>query len=313
MRHAGRRRPIEQILQALEAAVRKVRPDLIHGNSLSMGRITGTLAASTGLVSTAHLRDIVGLSATAVSQLNGNRALVAVSKAVRDFHMAQGVDESRVHVIYNGIGEAADFARPHDRSLTAELSLPADAFLVATIGQIGLRKGQDVFVRAAALASPRMSNAHFLLIGQRYSAKPETVDYDESLDREVRQAGLEGRFHRLGYRPDADRLLGEIDLLVHAARQEPFGRVLLEGAVAGCPIVATAVGGTPEMLVDGQSALLVPPDAPHDLAAAMVRMYEDASLRQRLADAAKLRVTTLFPVERASRKLADLWRLTLAK
>jgi glycosyltransferase involved in cell wall biosynthesis len=309
----AQRRPAEAILQDLHAAIRRVRPDLVHGNSLSMGRLTGTVAAQSAAVCTAHLRDIVRLSGTAVEQLNANRALIAVSNAVRDFHANQGVDQNRLHVIYNGIDGRDVPSRRGTDLLKAELRLPPAAFLVATIGQICLRKGQDVFARAAILAARQMPAAHFLLIGQRYSAKPESIAYDESIDREIIAAGLSDRFHRLGYRADVDRLLPEVDLLVHSALQEPFGRVLLEAAIAGCPIIATTVGGTAEMLVDGESALLVPAAAPEALATAMVQLYGNTALRDRLAGAARQRITALFPIERAARGLADLWRRTLSE
>ena len=86
------RRPVERLLEEIALAIRRARPDLLHGNSLSMARLTGSIAPTIAAVCTAHLRDIIGLSAAAVEQVNANRALVAVSKAVRDFHAAQGVD-----------------------------------------------------------------------------------------------------------------------------------------------------------------------------------------------------------------------------
>jgi glycosyltransferase involved in cell wall biosynthesis len=310
---AGNRRANENILDDLQAAARRVGPELVHGNSLAMGRLTGTLARQKAVVCTAHLRDIIGLSAPAIEQLNANRALIAVSNAVRDFHAAQGVDPSRLHVIYNGIDRRNVSPHAPTGSLQAELELPADAFLIATIGQICLRKGQDVFAQAAVQAARQLPTAHFLVIGERYSAKPESVAFEESIRQEFLNAGLADRFHRLGYRSDVGRILGEIDLLVHSARQEPFGRVLLEAAAAGCPIVATNVGGTPEMLVDGESALLVPADRPDDLAAAILSASGDAALRERLARTAQQRIATLFPIERAARELGELWRATLSE
>lgn len=306
----GMRRPVERLLEDLAVAIRRARPDLVHGNSLSMARLTGSVAKQSPAICTAHLRDIIGLSAAAVEQVNSNRALVAVSKAVRDFHAAQGVDATRMQVIQNGIELGASPPRPDSR-LKAELGLPPEPFLVASIGQICLRKGQDIFAQAVVRAASQMPGAHFLLIGERYSAKPESVAYDEAIDRQFAAAGLVDRFHRLGFRSDVPRMLGEINLLVHSARQEPFGRVLLEAAAAGCSIIATNVGGTGEMLVDGESALLVPADDPQALAAAMIRAFEDASLRARLADAAKARIAARFSIADSARRLADFWRKLL--
>jgi glycosyltransferase involved in cell wall biosynthesis len=305
---SGERLPPPRLLEEMRSIGTRVRPDLIHGNSLSMGRLTGHLGTELRVQSTAHLRDIVGLTKRAVDQLNANRALIAVSQAVRDFHAAQGVDPMRMHVVYNGIDAEAFPRRDFGTSLKDELGLPPDAFLVANIGQICLRKGQDVFAKAAALAAPRMSRAHFLLLGERYSAKTETALYDEAISFEFAMAGLKDRFHRLGYRSDIERLLGEIDLVVHCARQEPFGRVLLEAAASKRPIIATKVGGTGEILVDSESAILVPPDEPESLADAMVRLYGNPELCSCLATAARDRVTARFSIERSVRGLAGLWR-----
>ena len=305
----GERRNHERVLEDLDAAMRRVKPDLVHGNSLSMARLTGTLAAGSKTVVTAHLRDMIGLSAAAVSQLNSNRVLVAVSNAVRDYHAGQGVDRSRLRVVYNGVERSELPAQTG--WLKDELGVPRDSFLIAVIGQICLRKGQDVFAQAAAEAASQMPASRFLLIGERYSTKMESVALDESLTFEFAVARLAERFHRLGYRADVARLLPELDLIVHCARQEPFARVLLEAAAAGSAIIATNVGGTEEMLVNEESALLVPPDAPGAVAAAMVRLYRDPELRSRLGSAARERVTAQFPIEKAARGLAEIWRTAI--
>jgi glycosyltransferase involved in cell wall biosynthesis len=307
----GERRRPPELQEQIRSVAARVRPDLIHGNSLSMGRLTGALAAELGIASAAHLRDIVGLTKRAVEQLNANRALVGVSQAVRDFHAAQGVDAARMHVVYNGVDVERFHRDTSGTQLKAELRLPPDAFLVANIGQICLRKGQDVFAKAAALAARRMPRAHFLLLGERYSAKTETALYDEAISFEFAMAGLKDRFHRLGYRSDIERLLPQIDLIVHSARQEPFGRVLLEAAASQRPIIATSVGGTEEMLVDGESAILVPTGESELLADEMVRLYGDPQLSSRLAAQARERVTVRFPVEQSAQDLARLWRTAM--
>jgi glycosyltransferase involved in cell wall biosynthesis len=307
----GDRRSPPELLEQIRSVAARVRPDLIHGNSLSMGRLTGPLAAELGIASAAHLRDIVGLTKRAVEQLNANRALVAVSQAVRDFHAAQGVDAARMHVVYNGVDVERFHRDTSGTQLRDELRLPSDAFLVANIGQICLRKGQDIFAKAAALAASRMPRAHFLLLGERYSEKTETALYDEAISFEFAMAGLRDRFHRLGYRSDIERLLPQIDLIVHSARQEPFGRLLLEAAAAQRPIIATRVGGTEEMLVDSESAILVPTDESQILGDEMVRLYGDPELSSRLAAQARERVTVRFPIEQSAQGLARVWRAAM--
>mgnify|MGYP002623187411 FL=1 len=277
-----------------------------------MGRLTGAAAGRIGIPCTAHLRDILKLSPAAIHDLNGNAQLVAVSHAVREFHTARGLDTERVRVIYNGIDCGAFRPGPRTGSLHRELGLADSAFLVATIGQICLRKGQDVFAESALPIAAAIPDAHFLLIGTRHSTKPESIDFESGIAARFHAAGLADRFHPLGERSDVPGLLGEIDVLVHTARQEPFGRVLLEAAAAGVPIVATDVGGTPEMLTDGRHALLVRPDDPQSIADAVVRLASDCEPAAQLSRAAREHVASTFPVERSARELLKLWRSAVA-
>lgn len=303
----GARRAKEDIARNLLQHVHELRPALLHANSLAMGRLTGSIAKRLTIPTTAHLRDIIGLSQGAIADLNRNRRLFAVSQATREFHVARGLDPGRVQVLHNGVDCDLFQPRPRTGRLRRELNLSEDAFLVATIGQIGLRKGQDVLAEAAASIASQAQDLHYLLIGERNSSKAESIAFERAVVERFAQAGLQDRLHRLGYRDDVPELLSEIDLLVHPAHQEPFGRVLLEAAAAGVPIVATAVGGTPEIVEDGQSARLIPPGDPRALAAALVELHGDASLRRRFAAAARRRVCETYEIKTAARNLAAAW------
>jgi glycosyltransferase involved in cell wall biosynthesis len=113
--------------------------------------------------------------------------------------------------------------------------------------------------------------------------------------------------HRLGYRNDIARLLNEVDALVHPAHEEPLGRVLLEAAASGTPIIATDVGGTREIVRHRESALLIPPGNPRTLADAIFEMSADPALRARLSGAARARATDDFDIARAAARQADIW------
>jgi len=283
--------------------------DLLHANSLAMGRLTGAAAAPLRIPCTTHLRDIIRLSPAAVADLNGNARLIAVSSAVRAYHVAQRVAADRTIVIYNGIDTAKFLPESRSGWLQRKLGLPASTFLVATIGQVCLRKGQDVFAAAAVAAAATLPEAHFLLIGSRHSTKPESIAYETGIAATFENAGLGDRFHRLGERSDVPQILSELDVLVHAARQEPFGRVLLEAAATGVAIIATDVGGTREMLTDEQHALLVRPDDPPAIAAAILRLSRDAELRSRFRNAAREHVAREFPIDRSAKELLKTWRI----
>ncbi len=296
----GGRRPQDVLRNDLERLLRRCRPDVLHANSLSMGRLSGPVAAETGVPSIAHLRDIVRLSHQGVDDLNRHRRLLAVSQAVRRHHCAAGMDSAKTHVVYNGVDLARFRPRPPTGYLHREMGLPPDARLLGTIGQICLRKGQDVLVQAAAQIAGRFPKVHYLVIGKRHSRKRESVEFEARLHDAAQRGPLAGRLHLVGERDDVDHLLNELAFLVHPARQEPLGRVLLEAAAAGVPIVATAVGGTDEIFPpDTNTARLINHDRPAVLAEAIAELLVDRPKRLALAQAARSRAESAFGLDRA--------------
>jgi len=302
----GRLSRADRQSQLIEACER-LRPDILHANSVAMSRLTGSIAESVAAVCTGHLRDIIGLSAAAVASLNANAKLVAVSEAVRSAFIEQGVDAEKLQVIHNGVDGSRFAPRPRSGTLRRELGIPDDVFAVATIGQICLRKAQDVLAEAAALNADFLPDVHYVIVGERYSTKPESVEFERRIRERFAGVGLSNRVHWLGYRADVPDLLGEVDMLAHAARQEPLGRVLLETGAAGLPIVATQVGGTEEIFEDGESAFLVVPDDAAALASAIRTLHEDPVLRTRLGEAARRRIVRHFAVEAAAQRTAAFW------
>jgi glycosyltransferase involved in cell wall biosynthesis len=304
----GTRLSNDSIEAALVKAVSFASPDLLHANSLAMGRLAGRIAGRLPVPTTAHLRDIVHLSGAAIADLNRNRRLIAVSQATRDFHVARGLDAARVVVVRNGIDLEQFCPRERTGWLCDELGLPRSAKLLATIGQIGLRKGQDILAAAAPEIARYIPESHFLLIGERSSQKAESVEFEQSISRRFAEHRLASRLHRLGVRDDVARLLNEVNLVVHPANQEPFGRVLLEAAACGVPVVATNVGGTAEIVDDGVTGRLVSPRDSISLATAARELLGDDEAHRRMQIAARDRAIREFDIADASRRLAAVWR-----
>ena len=151
-----------------------------------------------------------------------------------------------------------------------------------------------------------MSDVHFLIVGRRYSQKDEARAFEQRVRQQANCRVLRGRVHSLGVRTDIDCLLRELTVYVHAARQEPLGRVLLESAATGLPVVATDVGGTREIFdTYPPSALLVPPDAVEQLAQSIHHALSNSVLRHDLGRAARRRAETTFDVREAAVRLAD--------
>jgi len=341
----GNRLSQEQIQAELQDAIATVNPDLVHANSLAMSRVQGQISSHLEIPITGHLRDIIKLSKAAIEDLNLNHQLIAVSHATRTFHVQQGLQDQRVTVVHNGIdcnavptrsnkGWLAEelFNSPTDETVTpgpigAELSgretIPAaerarskenvpfpQVRFIACIGQIGLRKGLDILAEAASSIVRQVPAAHFLLVGERTSQKEESILFEKSIRQRFDDEGISSHVHWLGHREDVERILLKVDLLVHPANQEPFGRVLLEASAAGLPIVATDVGGTSEIVINGQTGILVAPRDPQALANAVVSLLSDPSTARKMGDAARQRTSREFAIGTSASTLADVWSRT---
>ena len=300
----GNRQDHDAIARRLAEIVTTARPALLHANSLAMGRVVGPLARELGVPAIAHLRDIVRMSRAAVAALNQHTRILAVSEATRAYHVAQGVDAALVRVAYNGVDLSAFRPRAATGRLHAELGIERSAAVIGCVGQVVLRKGQDTLAAAAEAIVAARPATHFVIVGERYSQKAEAVWYEENVRHSFREACGDERVHFVGWRDDIVELLPELTVLVHPARQEPLGRVLLEAAACGVPVVATDVGGTREIFGD-ESAVLVPADDAAAMAEAVCELLADAARRKRLAVAARRVAEAKFDIRAAGERLAQ--------
>lgn len=303
------RRPLTQLRNDLSEIIRQIRPAILHANSLSTSRICGPVAGELQTSSVGHLRDIVTLSSQAICDLNQHTRLIAVSCATRDFHVGQRLDAARCVVLHNGVDLAKFCPREPTGYLHRELALPSQARLIAVIGQLGLRKATEIAIQAALKAVRNLPDLHWLIVGTRTSHKLESREFEVRLHQIANQSELAGHVHFLGNRNDIPQLLNECEILVHAARQEPLGRVLLEAAASGLAIVATDVGGTAEIFPrDSGTAVLVPPDCPDAIAAAVLRLCHDDLLRQNIAANARRRAEQAFDINQTVQQLIRVYQ-----
>lgn len=282
----------------LAAILRDESPALLHANSLAMARLAGPVAAELNLPSIGHLRDIVGLSATAIADLNRHTRLLAVSKATRQFHLEQGVAAKKTFVLYNGVD--LDRFQPGPRGAIGETR----GLCVGCIGQIIQRKGQDLLVPLAQRLRRDFPQAKLWIVGDRPSQKDEAVDYERRVRHELAAASA-GQVEFLGRRGDIPGVLRALTVLVHPARQEPLGRVLLEAAATGLAIVTTDSGGTAEIFPpEAGAAIVVPAGDAEQIAEGVLRLLGDPRRRAALARAARLRAETAFDARTSGAALA---------
>ena len=242
--------------------VARLSPDLVHANSLSTARLAGPVLAATGVPSVGHLRDIVGLSRQAIDDVNCLDRLVAVSEATREFHVAQGIDAAKCVVVQQRRRSRRISAAGSDGVFAPRVGASAECTADrhdrpgrdAEGDGRGARGGDAVGGGGAGRALARRRRADF-------EERTKPTSSKRCCTHAAQEPPLAGRVHFLGTRNDVSRLLPECALLVHAARQEPLGRVLLEAAACGLAVVATDVGGTREIFPsEAEGAVLVPAD-----------------------------------------------------
>ena len=223
-------------------------------------------------VFTAHNQPGLGLPSRLATAYVGARCAraIAVSSSVADGLAACGIPRSKITVVPNGIDLNCFAAAHFDRTAARQsFGLSENAFVVGTAARLSREKGIDILLAAAT----QRGGMTFLLAGDG----PEQASLAKS-------APANARF--LGRLDDIRPLLAAADVCVIPSRREGQGLTALEAMAAGIPLIASRVGGLAEMLTDSETALLVPPNDPDALAAALSRLQSDRRLRAKLAAAA---------------------------
>jgi glycosyltransferase involved in cell wall biosynthesis len=227
--------------------------------------------------------------------------IIANSRATADALIAAGGDPKRIEVIWNGIDSRPfDSVTEADRSaLRASLGI-GEAPLVGAFGRLAPWKGQHVLIEALR----ELPGVHALIVGQELYGEHE---YGSALRRRVTECDLADRVHFLGFRTDVPLLMRTVDVVVHTSTApEPFGRVIVEGMMSGRPVVATAGGGPEEILENGITGIIVPPNDSCALAAAIRPLLEPAPWRDRMVAAAQSRAHQLFSLNSMLKQIDGL-------
>jgi glycosyltransferase involved in cell wall biosynthesis len=210
----------------------------------------------------------------------------------------------RIALVPNGIDLAGFDARARE-PLAAPLLVPEGARVVTIVANLNPVKGQEAAIDAVALLAARFPDLHLVLVGEG-ERRPLLAARAAARD-------VGDRVHLLGHRTDVAAVLRASDALVSTSHAEGLSNSIIEGMAARLPVVSTAVGGSPELVVDGKTGLLVPPRAPEALARALAQVLADADLARRLGNAARRFVAQELSVERMARGFAALYDAVLGE
>jgi glycosyltransferase involved in cell wall biosynthesis len=214
------------------------------------------------------------------------------SAASRDALVALGLNRSKLSIAYPTVGwSEIQSVRPAD--LRRELGLDPTTRFVTMVGRITPPKGQLDFVAAVTLVRQRVPEAVFLVVGDAAFGSYDD-EYKRLFLEAVRQQPDPNAIRWLGAREDALGIIASSDVVVFPSRwPEGFGLVVAEAMAIGTPVVATALGGTAELVEDGVTGLRIPPDDPERMALAIVQLLINEDRARRMVTAARARIADL--------------------
>lgn len=291
---------------ALWKLFRHEKPEIVHLNSSKVGGIgalAGRFACVPKIIFTAHAwafnEDRSRLSRFAIKILSWVTVLlshdtIAVSNAIMRSVEPWPFIKNKIFVIKNGVSEPTFFDREMARRALcnkADANIPGGAFIIGTIAELHRNKGLRYAIEALSKLVEHGLPVYYMILGGG--------EEEEQLGALIKQLGLQKHVFLLGFTKDAPRFLTAFDAFVLPSITEALGIVILEAGLARLPVVATNVGGIPEVVSDGKTGLLVSPRSPAEIVAALARIIESDTLRQSLGFALRSKVVEEFSCDGA--------------
>lgn len=294
------------IIWRLARFLKKNRFDLVHTHLFTAdlwGRLA-SLPMNIGVLSTSHTTSDpnVGWLGRLLDRMLGyrNDAMICVSEAVRQYRRDEtGVTPEKFFLIENGIDLCRFEKNVSTEEMRHRLGLAREGFWIAIIGRLIPLKGHRNLIRALSLLSEKLPALGIVVVGE---GETETA-----LKRQAEKAGLSGRVVFLGLRRDVPDILQAVDVLAIPSSREGLPIVLLEAMAAGLPVVASKVGGMPEVVLDGETGILVEQD-PFSIAQALKTLFENSVLRKKMGETARKVVEERYDIRKVAERYEGLYR-----
>ena len=249
------------LLPALAQArvLRRERIDMVNlNNSITTNHSWMVAARLAGIPCITHEMGMVDSYPLRARYLGARLdAVICLSRAIHDDMRRLGVDLPRAVVVHSLFNPERYVHAETPEALRAQWGIPAGAPIVGVVGNVKKWKGQETIVRATHLLRDRYPELRCVLAG---GSSPSDMPYREHLEALCRELGIEKRVIFAGFQPNAIDYMRLMDVVVHTSTSpEPFGIVLLEAMLLGKPLITTTIGGPAEIVLDGETGLLVDP------------------------------------------------------
>lgn len=293
------------LLREVGGIIKRHKIDIVHTHATFSGRLAAMIAGARGVVYTKHRMDWEasrgGLKNRAVSFLNRSTChrVIAVSHAVRESLLKEGMPEERIKVIYNGINVKRFRENALKENPKAQLKIDKDR-VVGMVARLEPEKGHRYFLEAAAMVLEDRKDVSFVVVGTG-SLKDELVEMAERL-------GISDRVIFTGLRGDIPQCIAIMDVVVIPSLTEAFGITMIEAMCLGKACVASAVGGLVEIAgEDGHAAFLVPPGDARAIAGKILFLLKNPDTAMDMGSRAAAEVERRFEARIMADSITDLY------
>jgi len=293
----------------LSQIIKSFHPEVIHlhdSHAHALGGLAGRITGAGLIVVSRRVDFPVNIKWNFLKRkkyLSLTNHFIAVSNRVREELIAAGISEEKVSVVYSGIDLGKFRNLGSSDYVYDEFGMRRGEFLIGSVAALAPHKDHITFLRAAKQVLDRFPQSRFILVGEG--------ELEGELKREVKDLSISESVIFTGFRKDVGNIVSILDIFVISSYLEGLCTSLLDAMLLGIPIVATDVGGIPEIIHNGVNGILVPPRDPKALADAICHLLSDEGLRGSLSESGR-RVVKNFDIGRTITLTESLYRRLIA-
>jgi len=290
----------------LARIIKEKRIDLVHTHNMGplfYGTLAAKLAGVPVVINTRHSREKKRKGSYV---WNMNDAVITISEdAKKELLKWNRIDTKKTKVIHNGIDTNRYACLQDGSEARSMLNINTSTFVVGTVARLSPVKDQFTLIDAFSKVISETNDAKLIFVGDG-ALREELISYTKKL-------GIYDKVMFLGFRDDVFNILPTFDVFVLSSLTEGISLTLLEAMAAGRPIVATNVGGNPEVIIDGVTGFLIPPKEPQNMSEAIAKILQNPELAKQMGEAGRRRVEEKFSLERMVKEYRDLYEECLER
>jgi len=291
-------------VRCLGALMDQLDPVLTHINDIWWVPQTVEAVASrpsNPLSIVAHVRQEIEPSKVRRYELDQVESVIAISRQIEQSLVTGGVPARKVRTIYSGIEQAEFSPASDEQAIRRMIGVSNGAVLIGTVANLFPRKGYEVMVRALPAIVHAIPDVHYVIAGS------DENNYADRLRNLAHGLKIADHMHIVGFQDPVQPFLASLDLYVHPALMEGFGIAVVEAMAMAKAVVATTTGGLPEVVMQGETGLLVSPGNVESLAAAVVSLLKDKARREQMGRSGKTRVHERFSLGASVAQVEQLY------